>query len=150
MMPARTSPVPARGQPCRRRRRKAQPPVGGGNQRVGALVDDDGATPPCRLQRALGLGSGQFAEQPREFAFVRREDRVLALQPLGVAQMADCVSVDDLRRLAGQRQCQHLRNVAKARADEQAADPPVVDVGRVQLDDRLGQLGIGSEVLTRT
>ena len=78
------------------------------------------------------------------------DDRILALQPLGLAELADRVGVDDLGRLRRQRQRQHLRNVAHARTDEQAADPLVVDLGGVDLDDGGRQASIARDVLTRT
>ena len=57
----------------------------------------------------------------------------------GSPSWRDRVGVDDLRRPAGQRQRQHLRDVAHAGTDQQAADALVVDLGGVDLDDRRRQ-----------
>ena len=43
---------------------------------------------------------------------MRREDGILPAKPLGIAQLRDRVRVDDLWRSRGQRQRQHLRQIA--------------------------------------
>ena len=67
-------------QPGRRRRREAEPAVGRGDQRVRPLVDDH------RAAIAAAAASARSALLPasspnslREFALVRREDRVMAV-----------------------------------------------------------------------
>ena len=81
-------------QPRMRARRKAEPSIGRCDQRIWALVDDYRARPPRRFERPLRLRPGNLAEQLAELALVWRDDRVLALQPLGLAEMGDAVGVD--------------------------------------------------------
>ena len=64
----------------------------------------------------------------------------MADEPLGLADRADGVGVDDHRARRGQRQRQDLRDVAHPGPDQDRADARVVDLGGVGLDDRRGQI----------
>ena len=65
-----------------------------------------------------------------------RDDRVLALQTLRITKVSNAVGVDDLWRMRGQREGQHLRDIAHPRPNQQATDPRIVNLGGVELNDR--------------
>ena len=89
-------------------------------------------------QNARQLGF-DFPEQAPKFAFVWSDDRFLSLQPLDVTQVGNRVRIEDLGRHRCQSQRQHLRNVAHAGSDEQAANVLVIHFCGVRLDDRRWQ-----------
>ena len=95
---------------------KPSRPSGAATSVSGPLKTTTARAAPRRFERALGLGPLDLAEQPPELALVRGDDRVLAAQPLGIAELADRVGVDHFGRLRGQRQRQHLGDVAHSRA----------------------------------
>ena len=71
---------------------------------------------------------------------MRRYHSILPLEPSWITQMRERVGIEDLRSLRRQRQGQQRRDIAHARADEQAADVLIVHLGRVQLNDRGGNI----------
>ena len=128
IIPASTSPVPARRQPRRRRRREAEPPVGRRDQRVGPLVDDHRAATLRAASSACsallpGSSPNSFANSPACGVMIASCPRSRSGSP----SCADRVGVDHLGRMRRQRQRQHLRDVAHARPDQDAADARVVD-----------------------
>ena len=130
---------PGAGEPRRRWRGETEAAVGRCDQRVGPLVDHHRARTAGGFEGAIGFRAGKIAEQLHKFAFVRGEDGVMALQPFGLADQGDGVGVNDHRPGHGQREGQDWRDVAEAGADQDCADPRVVDLCRVGLDHRRGQ-----------
>jgi len=71
-----------RTEPRRRVAVYRRTPIRRSDYGVAALVDDDGARTGGRLAGALELAAGRLAEQPFEFAFMRREDhRTVGTRP---------------------------------------------------------------------
>ena len=115
---------------------------------------------PCRprprrdaggFQRAVGLRPGQIAEQLRNSPSCGVTIASWPLQPLGLAEMGDAVGIHDLRRTRGQRQRQHLRNVAHSRGRPAGSRSARHSPGALSIwTTASGKPAIGFEVLTRT